>query len=97
MFATIGRAEIKLSLRDLLRRRYVVQSSVADEVVVHYFVDADGRDNLPRPLTDPNEPKKPLDYLIADLSIPNARVRFEDRAQQIDAVLPLSLRFAEAG
>ncbi len=56
---------------------------------IHYVVDENGHDNLPRPLTDPNEPPEPLDYLIANLSIPKARLRYENRAQQIDINLPL--------
>ena len=89
VFATIGRAQIDLSLRQLLKGRYVVDSGVVDGVDVHYFVDADGRDNLPRPLADPNQPEKPLDYLIAHLTAPNARVHYENRAQGIDLLLPL--------
>ena len=88
VFATIGRAQLNLSLSQLLRGRYVVDTGSVEDVDIHYFVDADGRDNLPRPLADPNEPRKPLDYLIANLSA-NGRLRYENRAQDIDLVLPL--------
>ena len=54
VFATIARAQINLSLPDLLRGRYVVESGTVEGVDVHYFVDEQGRDNLPRPQTDPN-------------------------------------------
>jgi len=90
VFATISRAQINLSLPDLLRGRYVVESGSVEGVNVHYFVDEQGRDNLPRPLTDPNKPNEPLDYLISALTVSNARVRYENRAQQVDAELPLS-------
>ena len=90
VFATIARARINLSLPDLLRGRYIVTSGSVEGVNVHYFVDEQGRDNLPRPLTDPNKPTEPLDYLISALTISNARVRYENRAQQVDAELPVS-------
>ena len=90
VFATIARARINLSLPDLLRGRYVVESGSVEGVNVHYFVDEQGRDNLPRPLTDPNKPNEPLDYLISALTVSNARVRYENRVQQIDAELPVS-------
>jgi outer membrane protein assembly factor BamA/autotransporter translocation and assembly factor TamB len=91
VFATIARAQINLSLPDLLRGRYVVESGRVEGVDVHYFVDEQGRDNLPRPLTDPNKPNEPLNYLISALRVSNARLRYENRAQQIDAELPVSL------
>ncbi len=47
-FATIGRVQLDLSLADLLRGRYVVDSGVIENVDVQYIVDVDGRDNLPR-------------------------------------------------
>ena len=90
VFATIGRARVNLSLADLLRGKYVVQSGTVEDVNVHYFVDEQGRDNLPRPPADPNNPNKPLDYLIAALSVSKAHVRYENRAQQIDVELPVS-------
>jgi len=76
VFATIARAQINLSLPDLLRGRYVVESGSVDGVDVHYFVDEQGRDNLPRPLTDPNKPNEPLNYLISALKISNVRLRY---------------------
>ena len=88
IFATIGRAQLDLSLWQLLHGRYVVDAGAVDNVEIHYFVDEQGRDNLPRPLTDPNEPRKPLHYLIANLEVTDGRVRYEDRAQDIDVVLP---------
>jgi len=90
VFATIGRAQVDLSLVQLLRGRYVVQSGNVDNVDIHYFVDEQGRNNLPRPPADPESPREPLDYLISSLSIVKANVRYENRAQQIDARLPLS-------
>jgi outer membrane protein assembly factor BamA/autotransporter translocation and assembly factor TamB len=90
VFATIGRAQINLSLLQLLRGRYVVQSGTVDDVDIHYFVDEQGRDNLPRPPKDPDESQKPLDYLVSLFEIDRAHVRYENRAQQIDAQLPLS-------
>jgi outer membrane protein assembly complex protein YaeT len=89
-FAHIDRLSVDLSLTQLLRRRYVLQSGEADGVTLHYVVDAQGRDNLPRPPRDPEQPSRPLDYLIEDLRVTNASVHYEERARQIDAVLPVS-------
>ena len=90
VFATIERARLNLNLFDLLRGRYVVESGTVEDVNVHYFVDEQGRDNLPRPPADPNNPNQPLDYLIAALTVSKAHVRYENRAQQIDVELPVS-------
>ena len=86
-FATIATARLDLSLTDLLRKRYVVQASVVDDVSIHYVVDAEGRDNLPRPPRDPAAPQQPLDYLITRLLVPKARFRYEDRARHVDIEL----------
>jgi outer membrane protein assembly factor BamA/autotransporter translocation and assembly factor TamB len=88
-FASIGRARIDMSLVDLLRGRYVIQSGAIEGVRVHYFVDEQGRDNLPTPPRDPNQPAGPIDYLVANLSLSDARVRYESRPQQVDADLPI--------
>jgi outer membrane protein assembly complex protein YaeT len=90
VFATIGRLRVNMSLLQLLRGRYVVQSGSIEDVDIHYVVDEQGRDNLPRPPKDPNEPEKPLDYLVQKLSVSRANVRYENRAQHIDAQLPVS-------
>jgi outer membrane protein assembly complex protein YaeT len=90
VFATIGRAQIHLSLPHLLRGRVVVQAGLAEDVELHYFVDAEGHDNLPRLSTEANKAQKPLDYLISSLSIPSARVRYVNRANQVDFALSLS-------
>ena len=93
VFATIGRARINLSLFQLLRGHFVVQSGTAEDVDVHYVVDEQGRDNLPRPPrspTDADASRTPPNYLVSTFSIAKARVRYENRQQQIDAQLPLS-------
>ncbi len=90
VFATIGRARVNLSLVQLIRGRYVVESGNVDDVDIHYFVDEQGRNNLPRPPRDPDAPERDLDYLVSSLSIARAHVRYENRAQQIDARLPIS-------
>jgi outer membrane protein assembly complex protein YaeT len=87
--ATIDALSANLGARQLIRGRYVLSGS-ADGVDLHYFVDEDGNDNLPRPPRDPDDPSEPLDYLIDDLAITNARVRYENRQQDIDLALPVS-------
>jgi outer membrane protein assembly complex protein YaeT len=88
-FARIDRISADLSLTRLLRRRYVLQSGEAQAIDLHYFVDATGRDNLPRPPSDPKQTSEPLDYLIERLRIKDARVRYENRAQRIDVAVPV--------
>jgi outer membrane protein assembly complex protein YaeT len=87
-FAVIPHLTADLSLLDALRGRYVLESATADDARVHYLVDANG-DNLPRPLSDPNQPEEPLDYLIADLRIMRAEVQYEDRVRQVTARVPV--------
>ena len=89
-FASIDRVSLDLSLRALLQRRYVLQSGEAEGVSVHYLVAADGRDNLPHPPSDPEQPSQPLDYLIEALQVRNANVRYENQPQRIDLTLPIS-------
>jgi outer membrane protein assembly complex protein YaeT len=86
---TIGHAHITLSLRQLLRGRYVVQSGSVEDVDVHYLVDEHGHNNLPRPPARPESTGTPLDYFVSSFTIANARVRYEDRVRNVDAVLPL--------
>lgn len=87
-FAVIGRLRADLSLRALLRGRYVVQSGSVERARIHYLVDENG-DNLPRPPRDPDAPDQPLDYLVASLDVTDAVVRYENRVQQLSALLPV--------
>ena len=88
-FAEVDRAELDLSMAQLLRRRYVLQGGSLEGVRIHYYVAADGRDNLPRPPQDPDAPSEPLNYLIDQLAVRNARVRYENRVQNVDLLLPV--------
>lgn len=87
-FVEVDRLRVNLSAWQVLRGRYVIESGGIDGVRVHYFVSESGEDNLPRPPHNPNEPGQPINYLIAGLSVPNARIRYENRAQAIDLTLP---------
>ena len=87
-FLEIDRVRVDLSSWQVLRGRYVVQGGSAEGVRVHYFVNEQGVDNLPRPPSNPDDPGQPINYLIADLNVPNARIRYEDRARHIDAIVP---------
>jgi len=87
-FAVIRHLTADLSLHDLVRGKYVVESGSVDGIRVRYLVDENG-DNLPRPLANPDEPSRDLDYLIEELSVTDVEVRYENRVQQIDAVVPV--------
>ena len=89
-FASIARARVDLSLFQLLRGHYVVESAVLDGLTVHYFVREDGTDNLPRPLRTPDAPTEPIAYLIDSLSTQDASVRYEDRLRRVDVTLPIA-------
>ena len=89
-FTTIERARLNLSLANLLRGRYVVDSGVIENVDIQYVVDVDGRDNLPRLPANPDKTGQPLDYLIRNVSVPNARLRYVNRTQQLDVSLSLA-------
>lgn len=89
-FTTIGRVQLDLSLADLLRGRYVVDSGVIENVDVQYVVDVNGRDNLPRLPANPDKTGQPLDYLIKKLSVPDARLRYVNRTRQLDVGLSLA-------
>ncbi len=90
-FATIGHARFDVSLTQLLRGHYVVQSGTMDGANVQYVVDVDGRDNLPRPPPDPNSSQESSDYLVNRLAISNTRFRYQNRAQHVDFALPMPL------
>ena len=89
-FAVIPSARVDLSLLQLLRGRYVVESGALEGVNIHYFVDERGRDNVPRPPADPDQPGNPLDYVVVQLAMNNAQVRYENRSRAIDLTLPVS-------
>jgi outer membrane protein assembly complex protein YaeT len=87
-FIEVERLRVDLSAWQVLRGRYVVESGGIDGVRVHYFVSESGEDNLPRPPQNPDESGQPINHLIARLSVPNAWIRYENRAQAIDLTLP---------
>lgn len=87
-FAVIGRLHADLSLRALLRGRYVVQSGSVERARIHYLVDEHG-DNLPRPPRDPHAPDQPLDYLVESLDVTDAVIHYENRVQPLTAFLPV--------
>ncbi len=87
-FLELDRAQFDLSTWQLVRGRYVLEAGTVEGVRLHYFVNEEGVDNLPRTPSDPDNPGRPVDYLIADLQVPNASVRYENRQQDIDIVLP---------
>jgi uncharacterized protein involved in outer membrane biogenesis len=88
-FATIRDLDVKLSLPDLARRKFVIRTGRISDADIKYVIDDRGLDNVPRPPRDPEQADQPLNYLISDLSITRARVEYENRAEGIAATLPL--------
>jgi outer membrane protein assembly complex protein YaeT len=88
---TIGRAHIDISLPELLRGRYVVQTAGLEEVDFSYFVDEHGSHEAP-PSTTPERDSvtNSIEYFVSSFSVVNARVRYKNGAQRIDAQLPIS-------
>ncbi len=87
--AVIEQLDADISLLDLVRRRYVIESGTARGVTLHYVVEANGETNLPGRARDPESPGQPLDFLIDGFSIVNATLHYEDRARQIDVAIPI--------
>ncbi|HEX6975126.1 MAG TPA: hypothetical protein VF147_12040, partial [Vicinamibacterales bacterium] len=85
-FATIAHARVDLSLPQLLRGRIVVDTGRAESLDVEYIVGADGRDNLPRPAAHSDTAPAQRDYLIANLSVSNLRVRYANVPRGLDVV-----------
>ena len=87
-FLQLDAARFNVSTWQLIRGRYVLESGAVEGARLHYFVNEEGVTNLPRPPTDPDNPSERIDYLIADLQVPNAHLRYENRQRDIDIVLP---------
>lgn len=92
-FLTAEAIDVNLRLRSLIGGRYVVDSARVDGIDLHYVVVDDTRSNLPLPPAQAEEvqqePSTAIDYLVRDTVLTNGRVRYEDRAQGIDAVLQI--------
>ncbi len=88
-FLVADRLTADIGLLALLRGRYEIESGQASGLTIHYLVEEDGRDNLPRTPTDPNAPSEPIDFLVDALQVSDTRVRYENRAQQVDVVMPV--------
>jgi outer membrane protein assembly complex protein YaeT len=86
--AHADRIWVNLSLRKLLAGQYYVENADVRNPSVHVVVDEQGRDNIPR--LPEKEDTGETDYLIDQLKIGGASVRYEDRKQHIDATLPIS-------
>jgi len=86
-FATIGRAQLNLSLIHLVRGRYVVESGDVQGLEINYIVDATDRDNVPRLPKDANAATTSAGFLIKSFSVPSARIRYVNQAQHVDLAL----------
>jgi outer membrane protein assembly factor BamA/autotransporter translocation and assembly factor TamB len=89
-FVSIPSAEVDLSVRELIRGRYVVDSARLTGVDLHYLVTEDGRTNLPVPPARDvqRDPSSAIEYLVKDTLVERGRVRYEDRRNDINVVLP---------
>ncbi len=86
---SVERATLNLGLWALIRGRYIVESADLTGVEVNYVVDESGQHNLP-PSSGSETSGEPLDYLVTQLAVTNARVHYQDRQQGVDALLPIS-------
>src|SRR5262249_25487468 len=64
---------------------YNVEEADLLNPAVHIVIDENGRDNLPHP---PARQSRETHYLIRKFLATGGSLRFEDRRQQIDAILP---------
>ena len=88
-FATIEELDLKLSLPDLARRKFVIRTGQVVGADIKYVIDERGLDNVPHPPRDPEQADEPLNYLVSDLSISRAQVQYENRVEGIAATVPL--------
>ncbi|MPY88550.1 MAG: BamA/TamA family outer membrane protein [Luteitalea sp.] len=94
-FARVGTFTLDVSLVDLMRGRYVVEDGTLVRPRVHLIVNSGGATNLPTSAAEPaaeeeaaDEPTS-LDYLINTFRMVDGTVRYEDRRQGLDVILPI--------
>ncbi len=78
----------KLSLRELLRGAYYIESAAIENPRVSVVIDRDGSDNLPHPPQSAPS-SQPVDYLVRAGAITGGSIRYEDRRQQMVVLLPV--------
>src|SRR5438552_10921118 len=83
--ARADRVHVDLGLRKLVSGEIYIEDAELVNPSVHVVVDEQGRDNLPHP---PKKESSETDYLIEKFQATGGSVEFEDRRQQIHAVLP---------
>ena len=88
-FATVEQLDLKLSLPDLVRRKFVIRTGQIAGADIKYVIDERGLDNVPHPPRDPEQADEPLNYLISDLSISRTQVQYEDRRRALAVTVPL--------
>lgn len=80
---SVARARADLSLRELLRGRFVVESALVEEPVGHLALDAEGRLLLPFriPPSKDEGPKEPPDLEVRGLRLAKGRLELTDRGE----------------
>lgn len=82
------RVRVDLSLWKVIRGVYHIEDGEVRNPRVHFVIDKDGRDNVPRPPARDNS-GSPLEYFIDRFSIQGGSLRVEDRRQDSFLELPL--------
>jgi hypothetical protein len=72
----------------LIRGRYAIEDAVVRNPRVHLVIDAEGRDNLPRPPKSDSKTAK-TDYFIDKLVVLGGGLRAEDRRNRMAINLPI--------
>jgi len=83
--AKADRIYVDLDLRKLLSGEIYVEDAALTNPSIHIVVDEQGRDNLPH---SKDESTSETNYLIDKFQATGGSVDFEDRRQQIHAVIP---------
>ena len=83
--AHADRIYVDLSLRKLLSGEIYVEDAALTNPSIHIVVDEQGRDNLPH---SKDESSSETNYLIDKFQATGGSVEYEDRRQQIHAVIP---------
>ncbi|MEO8592625.1 MAG: translocation/assembly module TamB domain-containing protein [Candidatus Solibacter sp.] len=85
--ALVDRISVQLDLRRALSGEYHLEDAVLKNLRVQLFIAEDGRDNIPRPPGKTSS--QPVEYLVKRLGISGGEFQFEDRRQQVSAVVPI--------
>jgi len=82
------RISATISLRQLIRGVYLIKSATVENPDIHVVIAENGRDNIPTPRQSGGDSQSGIALVFDQLTLTGGSLRFEDRRQHIDVVLP---------